>query len=316
MTHEIVCLDSAPADVGDMSWEGVRRSGALTLYARTSPSEILERAKNASVVITNKVRLTDKTLRQLPQLKLICVLATGYDIVDIDAARQAGITVCNVPGYSTASTAQLAISLLLELAWGVGSHSDAVHAGEWSRQPTFAYWRRPLIELDGKTLVIAGFGSIGGRCAKIAEAIGMKVVVAQLPGRPSGEGRVPLRDALGMADALSLHCPLNSDTHHLLNDTTIAQLKTGCLVVNTGRGPLVDSAAMRRALESGHVGGFATDVMAQEPPPLDEPLIGAPRTIITPHTGWATREARARLIDATAENIRAFLDGSPQNVVS
>lgn len=316
MTYEIVCLDSAPADVGDMSWQSVRQSGTLTLYARTAPDEILERARDASVIITNKVKLNAETLRQLPKLKLICVLATGYDIIDIDAARRAGITVCNVPGYSTASTAQLAISLLLELAWGVGSHSDAVHAGEWSRQQTFAYWRRPLVELDGKTLVIAGFGSIGGRCAKIAEALGMKVIAAQLPGRPDSEDRVAFRDALGVADALSLHCPLNSDTHHLLNDTTIAQLKPGCLVVNTGRGPLVDSSAIRRALESGHVGGFATDVMTQEPPPIDEPLIGAPRTIITPHTGWATREARTRLIEATGANIRAFLEGSPQNVVS
>lgn len=311
-----VCLDSAPADVGDMDWARVEAATTLHLFESTAPDQVVERAAGASIVITNKVKLNRDVIEALPKLRLICVLATGFDIIDIAAARQRGITVCNVPGYSTASTAQLAISLLLELAWGVGSHSDAVHAGEWSRQQTFAYWRRPLIELDGKTLVIAGYGSIGRRTGAIAEALGMNVIAAQLPGRPAAADRVPLAAALAQADALSLHCPLNDDTRHLLNATTIAKIKRGCLIVNTGRGPLVESSAMREALLSGHVGGFATDVMAKEPPPIDEPLIGAPRTLITPHTGWATREARARLIDATGANIEAFLRGEPQNVVS
>lgn len=312
----IVCLDSAPADNGDVDWSAVRQHGSLTLFETTRPEDVVARAKDATVLLTNKVRLDRATLAELPALKLICVLATGFDVVDTTAAVERGVTVCNVPGYSTAAAAQTSIALLLELTHGAGMHSAAVHAGEWSRQPVFAYWRQPLTELDGKTMAIIGYGAIGQRVGAIASALGMHVIPTAVPGREATPGRTPLDDALRQADVVSLHCPLTPQTQHLMNATTIASMKRGALLVNAGRGPLVDDFAVRAALESGWLGGFATDVLSVEPPPAHHPLLGAPRTIITPHIGWAAQEARQRLLNLTADSIGAFLAGAPVRVVA
>lgn len=312
---KIVCLDRVPADVGDIQWDRVRAQGELVLYDHTTPEQIVERAQGATIVLTNKVRLNAETLGALPALRMIGVLATGYDVVDTDAVRAQNITLCNIPGYSTAATAQLAIALLLELTHGVGNHSAAVHIGEWSRQPSFAYWRQPLVELDGKTMAVLGYGSIGQRVGAIASAMGMKVIAAALPGRERSD-RTPLDEALACADVLSIHCPLTEATRAIVNRDTIRKMKRGVLIVNAGRGPLVDEHAVREGLDRGHIGGFATDVLSVEPPPANHPLFNAPRTILTPHIGWAAQEARQRLIDWTAESIEAFLQGAPIRVVA
>lgn len=313
---QIVCLDSAPADMGDVHWNAVRKHGELTRYAYTAAEDIVARAKDAQVILTNKVALQAATIAQLPKLKLICVLATGYDRIDLDAARQHGITVCNVPGYSTGAAAQTAIALLLELTHGAGNHSAAIHTGEWSRQPNFAYWRQPLVELEGRTMVIVGYGAIGQRVGAIAEALGMHVIPAAVPGRPASADRMPLAEAFARADVVSLHCPLTSDTKALINTESLKLLKAGALLVNTGRGPLIDELAVRAALESGQLGGFAADVLSQEPPPANHPLFNAPRTVLTPHIGWAAQAARQRLLDWTGESIAAFLAGKPIRTVA
>lgn len=313
---QIVCLDRAPADMGDMDWSGVRQHGELTLHHTTEPAQIIERAKDADIVITNKVAFDRRTIEQLPKLKMISILATGYNHIDLDAAVEHGITVCNLPGYSTAATAQVSIALLLELTHGVGNHSNAIHTGEWSRQPTFAYWRQPLVELDGKTMVIFGYGAIGSRVGAIAEALGMHVIAAAVPGRPASSDRMPMDEALSKADVVSLHCPLTPKTQHMIDAHALSKMKQGAFLINVGRGPLIDDDAVRAALDSGHLGGFAADVLSQEPPPPNHPLIGAPRTILTPHYGWAASAARQRAVRWTAESIGAFLNGSPVRVVA
>lgn len=311
---QIVCLDAVPADTGDVNWDRIRALGKLTLYPNTKPDQVVERAANADVILTNKVRLDGVILSQLPKLRMIGVLATGFDIIDLAAAAENNVTVCNIPGYSTAAAAQLSIALLLELTHGVGNHSAAVHIGEWSRQNAFAYWRQPLVELEGKTMAILGFGAIGQRVGAIAEAMGMRVISPSLPGREK-QGRIGLDEALAQADVVSVHCPLTESTRAIIGRENIAKMKRGVFIVNAGRGPLVDELAVREALESGHIGGFAADVLSVEPPPTNHPLYNAPRTVLTPHIGWAALAARQRLIDWTAESIQAFLAGKPIRVV-
>ena len=312
----IVCLDSAPADDSDMDWSPIERLGSLTLHRSTTATDVAGRLDGATIALTNKVRIDEAVLAACPSLRMIGVLATGFDVVDVRAAKAHGVVVCNVPGYATASTAQLAIHLLLELAWGVGRHDAAVHEGAWSRSSTFAWWQRPLVELDGKTLVVVGRGAIGGRVAAIAEALGMKVIAAAVPGAPARPDRVPLDEALALADAVSLHCPLTEATRGLMSADRLALMRPTAWLVNTARGAVVDEQAIRCALDQGTLGGYATDVLSSEPPPPDHVLLGAPRCIITPHTGWATREARARLLATTAGNIEAFLSGAPTHVVN
>lgn len=312
----IVCLDRAPADMNDMNWDAVRAHGTLTLHNDTALAQIVERAKNAEIILTNKVPIQRAEFEQLPKLKLICVLATGYDRIDLDAARKHGVTVCNVPGYSSGAAAQTTIALLLELTHGAGNHSSAIHKGEWSRQPTFAYWRQPLIELEGLTMAIIGYGAIGKRVGAIAEALGMHVIPTAVPGRPASPDRTPLEEALPQADVISLHCPLTDQTRGLINEKTLAMLKPGALLLNAGRGPLLNEQDVLDALESGHLGGLGADVLSQEPPPLNHPFIGAPRTILTPHYGWAAKAARQRLIEWTAESIAAFKNGTPIRTVA
>jgi glycerate dehydrogenase len=324
---KIVVLDSHPMDGGDLNWTPLRALAAdpngLVLHEQTAPEQVAERITGATVVCTNKVRLDSRAFAAAaPTLRLVSVLATGYNIVDTDAARAHGVTVCNVPGYSTASTAQATIALLLELAHGVGAHARRVRDGAWQQAGIWSFSDRPLVELDGKTLVVVGLGAIGGRVARIASALGMNVVAAQLPGRPAAADnaspypRLPLNEALPLADAVTLHCPLTPQTHGLMNEARLAGLRPTAFLVNTARGPLVDEHAIALALHAGRLAGYAADVLSVEPPPPDHPLLNAPNCLVTPHLAWATRESRERLLRATVENVRAFVAGTPQNVVA
>lgn len=318
---KIIVLDSRPTDVGDLDWAPLRSLGDLTLYETTPAAEVLARIGEAEVVFTNKVKITREAIEAAPKLKYIGELATGYDNIDIAAARERDITVCNVAGYSSAFTAQTAWALILELCARAGAHSELVHAGKWAQSPVFSFWDYPLVELDGKSLLIVGLGNIGTRVAKIGEAMGMKAVAAITPGRegetsPSEFPRVALDEALKGADVVSLHAPLSPGTRGLMNAQRLAMMKRGALLVNTGRGPLVDDNAVAEALRSGQLGGFAADVLFPEPPPAEHPLYGAPNCILTPHLGWASPEARARLLADSIENLRAFVAGAPRNVVS
>lgn len=323
MTEEhiqIVVLDTHPADVGDMDWEPLRALGELTLYSNTKSEEVGERIADADVVYTNKVKLPASEFEAAPKLRLVSTLSTGYDTVDLDAARKAGVTVCNVPAYSTASTAQTTVALLLELTQHIGAHDASVKAGDWTNSPAFSYWKYPLTELDGKTLVLVGTGSIGIRVGIICEAMGMKVVSAQLPGRDSQSDspfpRLSLDEALPLADVVSLHCPATPETRGLVDADFVSKMKNSAFLINTARGTVVDEAAVAKALFDGQIAGYAADVLSTEPPAAKNPLLSAPRTVITPHIAWATLESRTRLLQASVQNVKAFLEGKPQNVVS
>ena len=317
---DIVVLDALPMNPGDLDWAPLAALGNLRLYDHTATAEVPERITGADVVFTNKVRLDRAAFAAATRLRMVSVLATGYDVVDVGAAREHGVTVCNVPGYSTPSTAQTAVALLLELAYRVGAHADAVRAGEWTHRNIWSFRDHPLVELAGKTLVIVGLGAIGGRVAQIGAALGMRVVAAQLPGRSGGGAsscpRVPLDEAFAIADVVSLHCPLTPLTREMVNAGRLALLKPTAFLVNTARGPLVDEAALADALHAGRLAGYAADVLGVEPPPPDNPLLHAPNCLITPHLAWASRESRQRLLDASVENLRAFLAGAPRNVVA
>ena len=315
----LVVLDSIPLNPGDLDWTPLHQLGDVVLYEHTAPAQVDERIRDADVVFSNKVPVRAEAISGAARLKLISVLATGYDIIDVEAAQQSRIVVCNVPAYSSDFTAQSTIALLLELANHVGAHASAVREGQWSQQEHFSFWNHPLIELAGKTLVIVGLGTIGRRVADIATAMGMKVVAAQLPGRASEESqypRLPLDEALSIADVISLHCPLTPQTRSLINAERLARMKPSTLLINTSRGLLIDEPALAAALREERIGGYAGDVLSKEPPPTDNPLLHAPRCLITPHTGWAARETRQRLLDVSVENLRAFINGKPQNVVS
>lgn len=318
---KIVVLDALPLDAeGDMDWSPLRAMGELVLYPQTKPEETAARIMGAYAVYSNKVRLTAYHFANAPDLRLVSVLATGHDIVDGAAARQHGVTVCNVPGYSTPSTAQTTIALLLELCHYAGEHAVRVREGGWTEAGIWSFWLHTPIELAEKTLVIVGLGAVGKRVAQIAEALGMQVIAAQVPGRETtgttAIQRIPLEDALSVADVISLHCPLTPGTRGLMNAERLAHLKAGAFIVNTARGALVDDAAIVAALESGHLGGYAADVLSVEPPPVDHPLFTAPRCIITPHNAWASYASRSRLLAESIENLRAFYAGAPRNVVS
>jgi glycerate dehydrogenase len=254
-----------------------------------------------------------------PRLKLISVLATGYDVVDLQAAREHDVTVCNVPSYSAAFTAQTAIALLMELTHHVGLHADAVRAGAWSAQKYFSFWKTPLVELDEKVLLLVGTGNIGSRVGEIANAFGMKVLAAQLPGRDGSKStfdRIPLEEGLAQADVVSLHCPLTDQTRQLINAQTLSLMKKSALLINTARGALVDENALANALQNDIIAGYAADVLDGEPPRENNPLLHVTNAIITPHLGWASLECRQRLLNVSVENAKRFLKGAPQNVVS
>ncbi|MDR0842848.1 MAG: D-2-hydroxyacid dehydrogenase, partial [Acidobacteriota bacterium] len=303
--NNIVILDGHTSNPGDLSWDGLKKYGNLTVYEHTPAALTIERAIDAEIVISNKTALGAKEIELLPKLRYIGLLSTGYNIVDLAAARQHGVAVANIPAYSTPSVAQLVFALLLELTNHVGTHSRSVHAGEWERSRDFCYWKLPLMELSGKTMGVVGFGSIGREVAKIAQAFGMNVLacrrtqVANASGASdatdSGSLRLTsLKNVLGGADVVSLHCPLFAETAGLINRETIALMKPGAFLVNTARGGVVNEQDVADALADGRLGGAGLDVLSTEPPQPDNPLLQAPNCVITPHIAWATREARTR----------------------
>ena len=313
---KIVILDGFTANPGDLSWAELEALGQVTVYERTLPSETVARAAEADMVLTNKVVVSREVMDQLPHLKYIGVLATGYNVVDIEAAHQRGITVTNVPAYSTESVAQMVFAHLLTVTNRTEHYAQENRQGRWSRNADFCYWDFSHMELAGKTFGIVGLGNIGRRVAEIALAFGMKVkAVSSKTTLPAGIEKVSLEALLATADVLSLHCPLTDSTRHLINADTLAKMKSSAILINTGRGPLVDDQAVADALAEGRLAAFCADVLTQEPPLADNPLLKQPNAFITPHIAWASKEARVRLIQVATNNVRAFLSGTPQNVV-
>jgi glycerate dehydrogenase len=303
---------------GDNPWTEVAAQGELSVFERSQGNEIVERARGADVVLTNKTPLDADALAALPGLRGICVLATGVNVVDVGAAAQRGVPVCNIPAYSTASTAQHTIALLLELTNHVGQHSRAVREGQWVKARDFSFTLAPMTELDGLVLGIVGFGAIGGRVGEIARALGMKILAAGDGRRatdPSWLERAPLDELFRSADVVTLHCPLSDETRGLVDATRLSTMRPSALLINAGRGPLVNEADLAEALERGVIAGAALDVLSQEPPRADNPLLGAKHCLITPHHAWATLAARRRAMRITAENVRGILQGKAQNVV-
>lgn len=315
----IVVLDGYTLNPGDLRWDELKSLAPCAIFDRTAPDQILTRAADAEIILTNKIVLSRETIAALPKLRYVGVLATGHDVVDAVAARERGIPVTNIPDYSTRSVAQLTFALLLELAHHTGHHTQSVRDGRWSRSADFCFWDFPLLELDGLTLGIIGFGRIGREVAKIAQAFGLRVLVhsrtkpAQLP---ASMDFVSLDDIFSRADIVSLHCPLTPETRILVNAPRLALMKPSSFLINTSRGPLMDEAALASALNSGRLAGAALDVLSTEPPPATNPLLTAKNCLITPHLGWATHAARERLLKIACANIRAFLAGHPQNVVN
>ncbi|MFO7177592.1 MAG: D-2-hydroxyacid dehydrogenase [Pseudomonadota bacterium] len=317
-SKHIVVLDAFTTNPGDTSWEPIASLGELVTYDRTPPELVVDRCRNADVVITNKTRIGAAELASLPGLRGICVLATGYDVVDVAAARARGIPVCNVPEYSTPSVVEHTFALLFELYRQVGMHAALVREGEWARSADFSFWRTPQLELSGRTLGIVGYGSIGRAVARVALAFGMRVIATRSRRNPPDPGvtAVDVNRVFAEADVVSLHCPLTEATKGLVRWERLVTMKRRAVLLNTARGGLVNEADLARALREGVIAGAAVDVLSSEPPSLDNPLLSAPRIVITPHLAWATPEARGRLIAVTAENVRGILTGSPVHVVN
>ena len=319
---KIVVLDGYTENPGDLSWEQVSQFGDLTVYDRTDPNDvpgIIARIDDAEIVLTNKVPITKEVIDACPNLHYISVLATGYNVIDCSYARQKGIPVSNVPTYGTASVGQFAIGLLLEICHHIGHHNDSVHAGNWASNPDWCYWDYPLIELDGKTIGIIGFGRIGQVTGRIAKAMGMRVLAYD--SFPSDSGRaiaeyVDLDTLLGQSDVVALHCPLFPETEGIINRDTIAKMKDGAILLNNSRGPLVVEQDLADALNSGKLAAAGLDVVSTEPIREDNVLLTAKNCIITPHISWAPKESRQRILDCTESNLRSFLAGSPVNVVN
>ena len=315
----LVVLDAHTFDPGDNPWTDVAAQGELSVFERSAPEVVLTRSQGAAILLTNKTPLSAATIAALPDLRGICVLATGVNVVDLPAATARGIPVCNVPAYSTASTAQHTIALLLELTNRVGQHDRAVQEGAWVSSVDFSFTLAPLTELSGLVFGIVGFGAIGRRVGEIARALDMQVLAAGDARRvddPEWLERVPLDELFRQVDVLSLHCPLSDATRGLVNAARLASMRPSALLLNASRGPLVNEAELADALQRGLIAGAALDVLSQEPPRADNPLLGAPRCVITPHNAWATLAARRRAMQITVANVRGILSGSPQNVVN
>ncbi|MDL2237321.1 D-2-hydroxyacid dehydrogenase [Christensenellaceae bacterium OttesenSCG-928-K19] len=315
---KIVVLDGYTENPGDLSWEGLEALGELTVCDRTPKDKIIERMQGAQVVYTNKTPIDAQTICACPNLQFIGLLSTGYNVVDGDAATECGITVANIPGYSTDAVAQLVFGLLLEVCHHVGHHSDVVKAGKWSANPDFTFWDYPLIELKGKAMGIFGFGSIGARVAEVAKAFGMEVLAHTRTPKEgiAGVEFVSWDELLRRADVLSLHAPLTEQTKDIINKDSIAKMKHSAILINTARGPLVNEADLAEALAAGGIYAAGLDVLGQEPPDAGNPLFGLANVIITPHIAWAAKETRERLMDIAVENLKMFLNGTPQNVVN
>lgn len=320
---KIVYLDAYTANPGDLSWEPLQQLGELQVYDRSTDAEVLQRIGDAELVLTNKVVFDPARFAALPKLKYVGVTATGYNIIDIDAAREHGVTVTNVPAYSTASVAQMTFALLLEMTQQVGHHNHLTSWGHWTEAPDFCFWDKPQVELEGLTIGLVGFGQIGQRVARIAAAFGMQVkVFTRTPDRCRGRLEfsqihfTTLDDLLQGSEVVSLHCPLNDDTAELINAERLALMKPGAYLINTSRGALVDETALADALREKRLAGAGLDVLVQEPPLSDNRLLAAQNCFVTPHIAWATRASRQRLFDTLAANVKAFLYGTPQNVVN
>jgi glycerate dehydrogenase len=330
---QIVVLDGYTLNPGDLSWAGLEALGPCAIYERMPPDEVVARAAEADVILTNKIELSRETIDRLPRLKYIGVTATGYNIVDVAAARERAIPVCNVPDYATQSVVQMVFAHLLNLTLHVAEHARGVTDGRWSRSPDFCYWDFPLVELSGLTMGLVGFGRIGRATAQVALAMGMKALAfdkmhpgdcpnfrlsenGTVPLAGAGVPFVPLDDLFRQSDVVSLHCPLTRETQNLVNTERLAMMKRSAYLINTSRGPLVDEQALAAALHANQIAGAGLDVLSAEPPPPDHPLLTAPNCYITPHIAWATRAARERLLNVAVANVAAFLAGTPQNVVN
>ena len=316
---KIVVLDGYTENPGDLSWDGLRALGELTVYDRTRPEEAASRIQDAEIIVTNKVPITRALLEQCPGIRYVSVLATGYNVVDLKATAERGIPVSNVPAYSTAAVGQFTIGMLLEICCQIGFHDRSVHDGDWASCPDFSYWKTPLIELAGKTMGIIGFGRIGRQTGAIAKAMGMRVLATG--SRPCDEGAaiaeyVDLDTVLRQSDVISLHCPLFPETTGIINKDSIAKMKDGVIILNMARGPLIVEEDLAQALNSGKVYAAGMDVVSQEPIRADNPLLNAKNCFITPHIAWASRECRQRIMEITEQNIRSFLDGNVQNRVN
>ena len=317
---KIVILDGHTANPGDLSWDGLREYGELEVYDRTAPTELLSRAEGAEVILTNKVIIDAKTMAALPFLHYIGVLATGYNVVDIAEAHRRGIVVTNIPAYSTMSVAQMVMAHLLNITNQVALHAESVRRGEWQECPDFSFTKSPLIELDGLTLGIVGLGNTGSATARMAQAMGMQVMAVSSKTeemlRPLGIRKASGYEQLfSEADVVSLHCPLTDETRHLVNRERLALMKPTAILINTGRGPLLDEQAVADALTEGRLYAVGVDVLTEEPPRKGSPLITAPRCYITPHIAWASAAARRRLVSIATSNVAAFLSGEPQNSI-
>lgn len=314
----IVILDGYTANPGDLSWGALEKMGKLTVYDRTRPEETIERAKDADIVLTNKVCLRRAEIEQLPKLKYIGVLATGYNVVDIEAAHELGIIVTNVPAYSTESVVQMVFAHLLAVTNRTEHYANLNRDGRWSSNTDFCYWDTELTELAGKTFGIVGLGNIGRRVAAIAQAFGMKVVAytsKRAEDMPPGIAKLPIDELLQSSDVVSLHCPLTPKTHHLINCRTLQLMKHSAVLINTGRGPLINDQDLADSLNANRLRAFCADVLSDEPPRADNPLLSCVNAFITPHIAWATKEARTRLVSIAIGNVQAFLSAHPINVV-
>ena len=315
----IAILDGFTVNPGDLSWDAFKEMGNLIVYDRTAPSEVVERAADADIVLTNKVVLDRAVIESLPKLKYIGVLATGYNVVDLQAAASRGVVVTNIPAYSSDSVAQMTFAHILNITNRVEHYAQLNANGRWTVNPDFCYWDTPLTELSGKVLGVVGLGNIGSKVARIARDFGMDVFALtskDSTSLPEGIQKTTLDGLLAVSDVITLHCPLNDNTREIICAKTIAKMKQGAIVINTGRGPLVNEDDVAEALNSGHLGGYGADVLFSEPPTPDNPLLQAPNAYITPHIAWATTEARIRLVEAAAQNVKAFLEGAPVNVVN
>ena len=317
---KIVVLDGYTTNPGDLNWNNLSQFGETTIHDRTSSDEIIARAQDAEIILTNKTELTKDILSKLDKVRYIGLLSTGTNAVDLEAARSRGISVTNIPAYSTASVAQMVFALLLELCTATGLHDRAVHDGEWVNSDDFSFTKAPLVELTGKTMGIIGYGSIGRQVAKIASAMGMKVVAFSRSRKEEKSIEdfrwLELPELLSMSDVVSLHCPLTPATKGLINKDTLQLMKSTAYLINTSRGPVLDEAAVADALNTGRIAGAGLDVLSTEPPSAQNPLLTAKNCIITPHIAWASEEARARLMDIAVSNVRAFLEGNAVNVVN
>ena len=317
---KIVLLDGYTINPGDIGWGPLEALGDITIYDRGEQSDVIERAKDAEILLVNKLRIDDDVMAQLPKLKYIGVTATGYNIVDVKAAERRGIVVTNIPAYGTDAVAQYTMALLLEITSRVGQHAQLVKEGAWAAQPDFCFWQSPLIELSGKTLGLIGTGRIGMSVAKIANAFGMNVIAFNRTHYPENEHElfryVPAETVFKEADVVSLHCPLTEETMHIINRSNLELMKPDAILINTARGGLIDEPALYEALKSNQIYAAGLDVLTLEPPEADHPLYHLDNCFITPHIAWAPKEARLRLMHIAADNIRAFKDGRRLNVVS